>query len=106
MKTFSLSLCLAAACLVSCTLPPPVNRIADFSAAIGSIPEGWKDETVVILSDTVDLNLKVSRGALLHGTSGSEVKQTSDPNFATRRECTWLYVNRRNPNVLEQWSVS
>src|SRR3954469_22994121 len=94
MKALTSSLCLAAACLVSCTLPPPVNRIADFSAAIGSIPEGWKDETIVVLADTVDLKLNVSKA------------NPSNPNVAIRRECTWFYVNRRNPNLLELWSIA
>lgn len=85
----------AGACLgllalaVSCTRPPPVDVLGGFAGPIGSIPEAWKEEPVVVLSDTAAIRL-------LPGKEG---------NLVQHRQATWYYVNRRNPNLLEEMAV-
>lgn len=82
----ALSLSAALLCLWACAHGPRVDRLAEFKRDIDSIPEAWKEEPVVILSDSISLMLRPE------GKS----------NHAVRRQVTWYYVNRRNPNLMEQ----
>jgi hypothetical protein len=56
---------------------------------VDSIPSALEEEPVLILADTVEIRFEPGR----------------DGNRVRHRQATWYYVNRRNPNVLEQMVV-
>jgi hypothetical protein len=78
--------------MFACAMPPRINRVKEFSGAIASIPPAWKEEPIIVLSDSVTLKFVAG-----NGTGGNQVRH---------RQTTWYYVNRRNPNVLEQIVVA
>ncbi|MEO7779462.1 MAG: hypothetical protein ABIY63_18200 [Fibrobacteria bacterium] len=80
----------AALFLCACALPPKPDRLGEFRGRIDSLPEAWKEEPVVILSDTIRLTVKPAEGG----------------NHVLRRQSTWYYINVRNPNVMEQLAFS
>ncbi len=86
----ALPLCATALLLCACAGGPKIDRLAEFRGRIDSVPEAWRDEPVVILSDSIRITFKP-------GPEG---------NHVLRRQSTWYYVNARNPNVLERIGLS
>ncbi|MDB5051360.1 MAG: hypothetical protein JWO30_4431 [Fibrobacteres bacterium] len=81
-----LSLSAAVLFLCACAPGPKIDPIAQFRGSIDSLPEAWKEEPVIVLSDSIWLTLQT-------GEAG---------NHAQRRQSTWYYINVRNPNLMEQ----
>jgi transglutaminase-like putative cysteine protease len=77
---------LSALALVACAPGPRTDVAAGFRGRIDSLPAAWKGEPVVALCDSVRL----------------ELFRTDGGNAAERRQVTWLYVNRRDPALLER----
>jgi hypothetical protein len=75
--------------LIACAPRATVDRLAGIRSGIDSIPEAWKEEPVVVLSDSIRL----------------ELTPRESGNLLIRRQSTWFYVNRRNPNILEEFGI-
>lgn len=78
---------MAALALAGCApMPPRIDPLAALRDRADSLPAEWKNEPVIVLIDSVRLDLVPGSGH----------------NLAARRQTTWFYVNRRNPAMLER----
>ncbi len=71
--------------LASCVVYPPNLNLQHESTRVPQIPESWKDEPVIVLSDTTVM----------------VVTSLNQKNLIRHKSITYYYVNKRNPTLLE-----
>lgn len=71
--------------VLSCTTAPPLSMPPAVESSTQTLPQAWDDQPVVVLAETTSIEL-------VPGEEG---------NRARTRECKWVLVNKRHPNVLE-----
>ena len=71
--------------VLSCTTAPPLSIPPAVALSMQTVPPAWDDEPVVVPAETTSVELVPGE----HG------------NTARVRECTWMLINKRHPNVLE-----
>lgn len=78
------------ALLVGCAAPKRIDPLAAFRGDLASLPKEWAEEPIITLRDSISIRLIPGK----------------DANRVEHSQVVWHYVNRRNPNALEQVVIS